>query len=267
MCCSSARNVFLHKAQDGRRARLISSAPKVRTYTSHHIGRRRPGGLLVALRKTGHNEQDFAIGCGHFARDSGVDDPRRGATGDNKEGARAGPEPPAGTARATSAGIGRTSDAAGLPPAGTRTAWRRTRSPCDSCARECGYSFRGPGGVRREIATFSPREREIWFGGRWHHERGSAGSAIGGRSMAAGICMTGRSRARPPLCPNWSSWTMASAQVLPLLRWGHPSPQWWDRHQQSLWHRHRLSSCVRHRRRSCASARFARGERCDIVCT
>jgi hypothetical protein len=35
---------------------------------------------------------------------------------------------------------------------------------------ERGYSFRGPGGVRREIATFSPREREIWFGGRWHHE-------------------------------------------------------------------------------------------------
>jgi hypothetical protein len=35
---------------------------------------------------------------------------------------------------------------------------------------ERGYSFRGPGGVRREIATFSPREREIWFRGGWHHE-------------------------------------------------------------------------------------------------
>jgi hypothetical protein len=35
---------------------------------------------------------------------------------------------------------------------------------------ERGYSFSGPGGVRRQIATFSPREREIWFGGGWHHE-------------------------------------------------------------------------------------------------
>jgi hypothetical protein len=35
---------------------------------------------------------------------------------------------------------------------------------------ERGYSFRGPGGVRREIAAFSPREREIWLGGRWHHD-------------------------------------------------------------------------------------------------
>jgi hypothetical protein len=35
---------------------------------------------------------------------------------------------------------------------------------------ERGYSFRGPGGVRREIAAFGPREREIWGGGRWHHE-------------------------------------------------------------------------------------------------
>jgi hypothetical protein len=35
---------------------------------------------------------------------------------------------------------------------------------------ERGYSFRGPGGVRREIVAFSPREREIWLGGHWHHE-------------------------------------------------------------------------------------------------
>jgi hypothetical protein len=35
---------------------------------------------------------------------------------------------------------------------------------------ERGYSFRGPGGVRREIAVFSPRERQIWGAGRWHHE-------------------------------------------------------------------------------------------------
>jgi hypothetical protein len=35
---------------------------------------------------------------------------------------------------------------------------------------ERGYSFRGPGGVHREIVAFSPREREIWRGGRWHHE-------------------------------------------------------------------------------------------------
>jgi hypothetical protein len=60
---------------------------------------------------------------------------------------------------------------------------------------------------------------------------------------------------------------MASAQVLRLLWSVHPSPQWWDRHQQSLWHRHRLSSYVRHRRRSCASARFACGKPYDILCT
>jgi hypothetical protein len=35
---------------------------------------------------------------------------------------------------------------------------------------ERGYSFRGPGGVRREIGLFSPRERAIWGGGHWHHE-------------------------------------------------------------------------------------------------
>jgi hypothetical protein len=36
---------------------------------------------------------------------------------------------------------------------------------------ERGYSFRGPGGVRREIIAFSPREHDIWVRGRWHHER------------------------------------------------------------------------------------------------
>lgn len=36
---------------------------------------------------------------------------------------------------------------------------------------ERGYSFRGPGGVRREIMAFNPRERDIWMRGRWHHER------------------------------------------------------------------------------------------------
>lgn len=35
---------------------------------------------------------------------------------------------------------------------------------------ERGYSFRGPGG-HRDIATFNPRERAIWGGGHWHHER------------------------------------------------------------------------------------------------
>jgi hypothetical protein len=35
---------------------------------------------------------------------------------------------------------------------------------------ERGYSFRGPGGVRRDIAVFSPREREFWHRGHWHHE-------------------------------------------------------------------------------------------------
>jgi hypothetical protein len=35
---------------------------------------------------------------------------------------------------------------------------------------ERGYRFRGPGGVRREIVAFSPRERDLWYRGRWHHE-------------------------------------------------------------------------------------------------
>jgi hypothetical protein len=34
-----------------------------------------------------------------------------------------------------------------------------------------GYSFRGGFAGRREIVTFSPRERAIWIGGRWHHDR------------------------------------------------------------------------------------------------
>lgn len=35
---------------------------------------------------------------------------------------------------------------------------------------ERGYSFRGPGGGRREVRLFSPRERAIWGGGHWFHE-------------------------------------------------------------------------------------------------
>jgi hypothetical protein len=35
---------------------------------------------------------------------------------------------------------------------------------------ERGYSFRAAGGGRREFVAFSPRERQIWGGGRWHHE-------------------------------------------------------------------------------------------------
>jgi hypothetical protein len=36
---------------------------------------------------------------------------------------------------------------------------------------ERGYSFHGGYQGRREIVTFNPRERAIWGGGRWHHER------------------------------------------------------------------------------------------------
>jgi len=36
---------------------------------------------------------------------------------------------------------------------------------------ERGYSFRGAGGGRRDIATFNPRERAIWGGGHWLHEQ------------------------------------------------------------------------------------------------
>ncbi len=35
---------------------------------------------------------------------------------------------------------------------------------------ERGYSFRGPGGGRRDIVTFNERERGIWIGGGWRHE-------------------------------------------------------------------------------------------------
>ncbi len=35
---------------------------------------------------------------------------------------------------------------------------------------ERGYSFHTGFAGRREIVSFSPREREIWGGGRWHHE-------------------------------------------------------------------------------------------------
>jgi hypothetical protein len=36
---------------------------------------------------------------------------------------------------------------------------------------ERGYSFRGGFAGRREFVSFNPRERAIWGGGRWHHER------------------------------------------------------------------------------------------------
>jgi len=36
---------------------------------------------------------------------------------------------------------------------------------------ERGYSFRGADHGRRDIATFNERERGVWLGGRWHHER------------------------------------------------------------------------------------------------
>jgi hypothetical protein len=36
---------------------------------------------------------------------------------------------------------------------------------------ERGYSFRGPDHGRRDIATFDERERAVWGGGLWHHER------------------------------------------------------------------------------------------------
>jgi hypothetical protein len=35
---------------------------------------------------------------------------------------------------------------------------------------ERGYSFHGPGGGRRDIATFNERERGVWLGGHWRHE-------------------------------------------------------------------------------------------------
>jgi hypothetical protein len=60
---------------------------------------------------------------------------------------------------------------------------------------------------------------------------------------------------------------MVLAEVLRLPWSVHPSPRWWERHQQALWHRHRSSSYVRHRRRSYAGPRFACGEPCDILCT
>jgi len=34
-----------------------------------------------------------------------------------------------------------------------------------------GYSFRGGVQGRRVVASFNPRERALWVGGRWHHEQ------------------------------------------------------------------------------------------------
>ena len=36
---------------------------------------------------------------------------------------------------------------------------------------ERGFSFHGPDHGRRDIATFNERERAVWFGGHWLHER------------------------------------------------------------------------------------------------
>jgi hypothetical protein len=36
---------------------------------------------------------------------------------------------------------------------------------------ERGYSFRGADHGRRDVATFNERERAVWFGSHWRHER------------------------------------------------------------------------------------------------
>jgi len=36
---------------------------------------------------------------------------------------------------------------------------------------ERGYSFRGGDHGRRDLATFNERERAVWYGGQWRHER------------------------------------------------------------------------------------------------
>jgi len=36
---------------------------------------------------------------------------------------------------------------------------------------ERGYSFRGADYGRRDVTTFNERERAVWYGGRWRHER------------------------------------------------------------------------------------------------
>ena len=36
---------------------------------------------------------------------------------------------------------------------------------------ERGYSFRSAYPGRRDVATFNERERAVWYGGRWRHER------------------------------------------------------------------------------------------------
>jgi hypothetical protein len=36
---------------------------------------------------------------------------------------------------------------------------------------ERGYSFRGADYGRRDVVTFNERERGVWYGGRWRHER------------------------------------------------------------------------------------------------
>jgi hypothetical protein len=36
---------------------------------------------------------------------------------------------------------------------------------------ERGYSFHGADHGRRDVAGFNERERAVWYGGRWRHER------------------------------------------------------------------------------------------------
>jgi hypothetical protein len=209
--------------------------------------------------KAGHNEQNFAIGCCHFARrDSEVDDPRQCAAGASKEAARA-----ARTTRRDRPGkICR--DRPDIRDRCRRPFTRR--GPDRVAAHPIPTSFMGLASAARACAVRAMPAATSQRSARRARELvrltkcSSAGSANGGRSMAPGISMTSRSRARPPLCPKWSSWTMALAQALPPLWPVHPSPQWSDRHRQSMWHRHRSSSYAR-RRRSYGSARFAFGER------
>jgi hypothetical protein len=97
----------------------------------HHLGWRKPAARTLRRESTGHtNEQDFAIGCCHFARhDPGVDDPRQGAAGADKESARAGPEPPAGTRPAVRGG------ARLCVRSGVHGRWPRRR--CSACGARC----------------------------------------------------------------------------------------------------------------------------------
>jgi hypothetical protein len=131
---------------------------------------------------------------------------------------------------------------------------------------ERGYSFCGPGGVRREIASFSLGEREIWFGGRWHHEMrfGRLGCwwEVNGAWYFYGRPFEGA----PAFVSEVEVMDDGLSPGAPAVV-GAPAPAVAGPAPAVIAARHRSSSYVRHRRRSCAPARSVCGDVAIVFCT